>query len=498
MLPGDIIRKALAEDCMGIMFCFNEPTVSYFTFLKLAEEAKESGLLVGFSTNGYMTRQALEGLIPLTDFVNFGLKGASEKSYGPCGVENIAPVWRNLTTLHEKGIYLEVSIVFRKHEEAEVLDAAAFVASLSRDIPLQVMRFIPFGDASAETEPSVREAEKLCIQLREKLNYVYLFNSPGTDFLNSICPRCGTKIMERGFFGPMASNLFRWLPEGRCSCGFQLPIRGHIHDSNVMEQGYFGGYKTINALNMIRAILDLLGVTDKDSVDDVIRRVIREDYVKDLYDRLNGIDAYLNTVNYFASITGCEEKARLYAEYTSSRVGLIKSRVEGAEKPGVFCSLSHPLISVFEDKMEACLVETAGGGLTNRLIKKDRKPGITISPEQFCQMAPEIIFISGFNAWPVDDFTSFCTEKGMDVPAVRNGRIYNLYPFRSSTGPDWILGLMNCANIIHPHIFNFDLESEADSYYREFYGVPFREVNGRYSPRARFRKRMEAAQALNN
>ena len=493
MLPEDIIRKALTENCLGIMFCFNEPTVSYFSFLKLAKKAKEKGLLVGFSTNGYMTRQALEGLVPFTDFVNLGLKGASEKSYGPCGVDDIAPVWRNLQILHEKGVYLEVSIVFRKNEEAEVIKAADFVAGLSKGIPLQVMRFIPFGEASAEMEPGVRESERLCIQLREKLEHVYLFNSPGTDLLNSTCPRCGSKIMERGFFGPMASNLFRYQPEARCGCGYQFPVKGNIHESDVSHEGYFGGYKTINALNMIRAILELLGITDRSEVDDVIRRVIREEYIRNLYEKLNSIEAYLDTVDYFASITGCEEKARQYREYTGSRIDLIKSRIEAAEKTSVYCSLSHPLISVFDDKMEACLVETAGGTLANRSIAKDKKPGIPITPEQFREMAPEIILISGFDAWPVDDFVSFCNENGMDVPAVRNRKIFNLYPFRSSAGPDWILGLMNCANIIHPSLFDFDLEAEADSYYRKFYGIEFRELNGRYSPRARFRKRMEAA-----
>ncbi|MDR3555430.1 MAG: radical SAM protein, partial [Syntrophobacteraceae bacterium] len=166
MGPEQVVGKALEEECLGIMFCFNEPTVSYFTFRRLARMAKEKGLLVGCSTNAYLTEPALEGLLPLLDFVNVGLKGHSEQAYRPCGVPNAAPVLRNLTTLHRRGIHVEVSAILRKAGEAEIVKSARFVASLSKDIPFQVMRFVPFGDAPINMEPSVREAESVCVKLR--------------------------------------------------------------------------------------------------------------------------------------------------------------------------------------------------------------------------------------------------------------------------------------------------------------------------------------------
>lgn len=39
--------------------------------------------------------------------------------------------------------------------------------------------------------------------------------------------------------------------------------------------------------------------------------------------------------------------------------------------------------------------------------------------------------------------------------------------------PRWILGLLNLANILHPECFHFDLELEADTFYRKFFGMPF-------------------------
>ncbi|MDE4907662.1 hypothetical protein L0665_03425 [Methanogenium marinum] len=50
-----VIKRAQAQDCIGIVFCLNDPTVSDYSYLTLARKAKESGLLVGCSTNGNFT-----------------------------------------------------------------------------------------------------------------------------------------------------------------------------------------------------------------------------------------------------------------------------------------------------------------------------------------------------------------------------------------------------------------------------------------------------------
>jgi hypothetical protein len=464
------------------MFCFNEPTVSYFTFKTLAQMAQKKGLLVGCSTNGYMTQPALEGLMPYLDFVNLGLKGMSQEAYRNCGISNLAPIWRNLTQLFHRGVHIEISAIFRKHGEKEIQALAAFVATLSKEIPFQVMRFIPFKEAGIDMEPSVKEAEAVCQQLRQTLAYVYLFNTPGTEDLNTYCPDCGATLMARGFFGPMCSNLYDYVPQGRCNCGFQLPIRGKIHDTPTRETGYFGGYKTINALNMIRSLLGILGETDKACVDAVMLKVIQEDFIKGLYERLNRIDSYLDTMDYFAALTGHQKQGKLFREYIESRVAQIQEKIKGVTRPAVYCSLGHPLIAMFEEKMESLLVETAGGRLTNRSIERESRPGITITPGQFCRMAPEIIIISDGTAWPVQDFISHCTNNGLAAPAVTEKKIFHLYPFRSSTNPDWILGLYCLANIIHPEIFGFDLQKEADDFYQTFYHLPFTGATPRIFP----------------
>jgi len=471
--PKAVLDRAREKNCLGIMFCFNEPTVSFFTFICLAREAKRQGFLVGCATNGYMTDWALNRLIPHLDFVNVGLKGASLETCRDCGIPDAVPVFRNLRTLYQRGIHLEVSAVFRKSGESEVVQGAEFVASVSRDIPFQVMRFLPFGQTRADREPSVREAEALCLRLSKDLSHVYLFNTPGTSWLNSSCPRCGKLLLSRGFFGPMGANVHQAVPQGLCRCGFQLPLAGKIHSSRTETSGYFGGYRTINALNMVRAILALLGVKRKALMEEIMARVLGCDMIRELYSRLNRISSYLDTVDELAGMAGREERARIFRDYVESRVADIRLKVRGLSPPAVYASLGHPLIAMFPEKMESHLVTVAGGSLTNEMIRREDRPGITINPGQFCRMVPEIIILSDGAAWPPEDFTAFCRGHGLTAPAVAKGNIFWLNPFRCSTNPDWLLGLMALANLTHPVACTFDLEKEADRFYHEFYGHPF-------------------------
>jgi hypothetical protein len=62
-------------------------------------------------------------------------------------------------------------------------------------------------------------------------------------------------------------------------------------------------------------------------------------------------------------------------------------------------------------------------------------------------------------------------KHGLDVKAVRDGRIYNMYPYSTAGRPDWILGLMRMADIIQPELFGFDTKARADEFYERFLGV---------------------------
>jgi hypothetical protein len=111
------------------------------------------------------------------------------------------------------------------------------------------MRFLPFEDAEASLEPSIREAEALCAALRRDSPFVYLFNSPGTPLLHTLCPVCGRVLYRRDFYGPMGARLMDAAPSlsgaRACGgCGAELPFtKGEaFREAEFREGDFLGGY----------------------------------------------------------------------------------------------------------------------------------------------------------------------------------------------------------------------------------------------------------------
>jgi len=479
--PDDLLRLAAENDCTGIAFALNDPIASFPTFCRLAERAREEGLLVGCSTNGYMTESSALHLRDRIDFVNIGLKGATDASYRACGAKSAGPVFRTVRLLHEGGVHVEASVVYRRSGEDEVIDAARMLAAISPDIPLQVMRFVPFGDAGLGEEPTIYASEELCDRLHDILPWIYLFNSPGTTHLTTFCPACGKPCIEREFFGPMGSHL-TGRAQMACECGRALPVRGAVSPTVFYEPGMMGGYRVTRGLEMVWAILACLGVEEQAVLARVWGEVLRTGMLgKELHDRMNNIDAYLDLVMDFARRTGREEAGRDLATYIRERLEFIRERVAGALRPRVYYAMGHPLFALNPGRFEGKLVEAAGGTYVNREIGREGKPGVTLSREEFVALAPEYLFTSGFLTSTVEDTLRYCAEHGLNVPAVQDGRVSSMRPSWDFGSPRWILGLMTIANTLHPDLFAFDIEEEADRFYRRFYGMPYRAADANRS-----------------
>ncbi len=469
----EIIARALDLGCLGIVFALNDPIASFPSFLRLAEKAHEHDLLAGCSTNGYLTEASLRALDPILDFANIGLKGASDGCYRSCGARSAGPVFRAIEYLFRKGVHVEVSLVYRRGDEGEFLSATRQLAAISTDIPLQVMRFVPFGDTSLGSEPTIFESEALVLRARELLSWVYLFNSPGTGYLDTRCPSCGAACFQREFFGPMGAHLVGPARD-RCECGTAIPITGTITREVFTEPGMMGGYRITRGLEMVWAILACLGVDDPLILSRAWGEVLGSGMLKkEVHDRMNNIDAYLGFVEELARTTGREKAGAQLLDHLRSRLELVARGVDGADRPRVYYAMGHPLFALNPGRFEGRLVEAAGGSYVNRSIGREGKPGVTITPEEFMSLDPEYLFTSGFLSSSVEDTLRYCDEHALNVPAVRDRRIYAMPPSWDFGSPRWILGLMTIAQTIHPDRFHYSIEDEADRFYRTFYGVPY-------------------------
>jgi pyruvate-formate lyase-activating enzyme len=473
MPPEKVVKKAIKEECKGIVFCINDPSVSFFSFTKLAKLAKENDLLVGFSTNGYFTLKALEQLIPYTDFVNIGIKGFSDKPYQSCGVPSSKPVFRNLKRLFDAGVHVEVAAIHMKGFEHEISQIADFVVSLSKDIPFQVMRFVPFGDADIAHEPTIKESEVLCTKLKKKLTYVYLFNSPGTDLLNTYCPDCGETVITREFFGPMGSRNISALPDIVCQCGKKPEIEGGYAEDRYDEHGFFGGYRTTRAFEMLHSIMVCIGANDPARISELWFDLIETNYLKEFHDVVQLPEVYGDIIDRLAKKTNRIKEGNLLKNYINEKFNFVKSKAENTERPLVYYAMGYPLFALNAERFETNLVQAAGGICQNKKLTRKGKPGITISKQEFMDLNPDVIFISGFLSCPASDFYEYCIKHDLMVNAVTKNKIYDHFPLWDFGSPRWILGLMHIANTLHPELFNFDMEEEANLFYTKFFNKPF-------------------------
>ena len=491
--PERVVEMAEENGCLGIVFLMNDPLASLPTFQRVATEAKSKGLRVGCATNGYSTQESLASVIQTLDFVSIGIKGMTDQAYRACDAPDAAPVLRNMRTLVDHGVHVEAACILRRDNQEELRQLARAVAAQSPEIPLLVMRFIPLEGEDIALEPTIRDAEAFCASLRATVPHVYLFNSPGTKRLNTLCPDCGHLAYERDFYGPMgaklrtASNDFP--PGNRCArCGHAFPIKGCPCGSIYQEGDFEGGYPFTRALEMVEAMLIAIGVKSRSELVRAWEAVLCEG-MKRLHRDLQHPRGYTGLMRYFGELTGRSERAEKLAIYLERRLRRVEDAVAGVtDRPRVFYAMGKPLFGINGCRMENELVTIAGGLSVNRELPDNGRPGRTLDVETLRSLQPDHIFVSAFISCSLEDFMAESLELGLNVRAVNMRRIHTFpTPGWDFGSPRWILGLMHIANTLHPERCDFDVMAEADSLYRCFYGMPFvpEQVNRSFGKPAR-------------
>ena len=130
---------------IGVAYTYNEPLVGWEFVRDAAREVRARGLVNVLVSNGCAEAAVINALAPLIDAANIDLKGPSQAYYDWLGGDFDA-VCRTIQTLHAHGCHVEVTtlIVPGKNDREEDMDAiAAFIASVSPEIPLHVTRFYP-------------------------------------------------------------------------------------------------------------------------------------------------------------------------------------------------------------------------------------------------------------------------------------------------------------------------------------------------------------------
>lgn len=173
---------AIAEECrergnIGVAFTYNEPLIGWEYVFDAAKLVREKGMKSVLVTNGTVSSEILKKLLPYIDAMNIDLKGFSEEYYRKLGgslsavkefiIQAAAHCHVELTTLIVPGENDSVS---------EMEEEAAWIASVSREIPLHVSRFFPRFQMQNAQATAVESVYALAEMAGKYLKYVYTGN----------------------------------------------------------------------------------------------------------------------------------------------------------------------------------------------------------------------------------------------------------------------------------------------------------------------------------
>ena len=159
---------------IGVAYTYNEPLVGWEYVRDAAREVHARGLVNVIVSNGCAEAAVIDELAPLIDAANIDLKGPSQAYYDWLG-GNFGAVCRTIQTLHARGCHVEVTtlVVPGKNDREEDMDAiAAFIASVSPEIPLHVTRFYPRFQMMDTPPTSAATIQRLATVARRHLKHV--------------------------------------------------------------------------------------------------------------------------------------------------------------------------------------------------------------------------------------------------------------------------------------------------------------------------------------
>ncbi len=147
MSAREVVDRALKAGAQSIAYTYSEPTI----FLEFAQDvmhlSKEAGLRNIWVSNGLMSTQSLEAILPYVDAANIDLKGPDNAFYKKhCG-GSVDVVLRNIQRLIEAGVHTEVTSLVIPGENDSLWAFETMIdhmrAFATMETPWHITRFFP-------------------------------------------------------------------------------------------------------------------------------------------------------------------------------------------------------------------------------------------------------------------------------------------------------------------------------------------------------------------
>ena len=228
--PKQAVELALSDNCEGLSWTYNEPTLWFENTLAGARIAKEAGLYTNYVTNGFMSVRALDAIGPFLDSFRVDIKSFSDDHYRDvCGVPALRGVLDTTARAKDRWhIHVEVvtNVIPTLNDDGSVMGKLAewICSTLGEDTPWHVTRFTPHLELQHLPPTPIGALESILqIGRQAGLKFVYIGNVPGHDDENTRCPSCDAAVIRRFYHATVELSL----SGSKCpKCGEAIPIVG--------------------------------------------------------------------------------------------------------------------------------------------------------------------------------------------------------------------------------------------------------------------------------
>lgn len=225
LTPEDIVNEVLKLNLPSVSYTYTEPTVFIEFAVDTMKLARGKGLKNNWVTNGYTSREGLKLVLPYLDAANVDLKGFSEEFYNKVCSAKLQPVLETLKAMKKAGVWVEVTTLVvpdQNDTKEHFLGIANFIAKeLGKETPWHISKFFPaYKLESLPPTPLSALEQAYDIGKKAGLWYVYLGNVPADEREDTLCPRCGKKMINRAGY-----QILRYDKDGKCTkCGADLNL----------------------------------------------------------------------------------------------------------------------------------------------------------------------------------------------------------------------------------------------------------------------------------
>lgn len=223
--PEQIVSFARRSGARVIASSYNEPLITSEWAVAIFRPAQQAGLKCVYVSNGNATPEVLQYLRPYLVGYKIDLKTMQDRHYRQLGGV-LTNVLDSIRLAHELGLWVEiVTLVVPGFNDSteELMDAARFITSVSRDIPWHVTAFHPDYKMTEPPPTSVKTLLRAAeIGQEAGLKYVYAGNLPGrvNEYEHTCCPNCQTRLIERYSY---VIQDYRITAQGACpKCGAKI------------------------------------------------------------------------------------------------------------------------------------------------------------------------------------------------------------------------------------------------------------------------------------